>query len=75
MKRHCKTRVTVRAIVLVTAKLNKGLEELFIGLTREMMETFPDGGGSKKALSLAAAGPQVDLEGQGANRESGGCGC
>lgn len=38
---------------LTSAKLNKGLEELFIGLTRQMMEIFPEGGASKKSMSLA----------------------
>lgn len=42
-----------------SAKLNKGLEELFIGLTRQMMEVFPDGGSSRKTTTLAGAGPGV----------------
>lgn len=57
-----------------SAKLNKGLEETFIGLTRQMMEVFPDGGGSKKSMALSGAGPGVD-SGAATDRADGGCNC
>ncbi len=50
----------------------QGLEELFIGLTREMMEMFPEGGSAKKNMSLGGAGPQVDYD---ARPQSEGCSC
>ena len=59
---------------LTSAKLNKGLEDTFIGLTRVMMEVFPEGGTSRKSTSLEGAGPGVDPN---ATTDQGntGCGC
>ena len=57
-----------------SAKLNKGLEETFIGLTRQMMQVFPQGGGAKKSMALSGAGPGVD-SGASVERSEGGCNC
>ena len=59
-----------------SAKLNKGLEECFIGLTRQMMSVFPQGGGAnKKSMALSGAGPGV-VAGSGSQAErSEGCNC
>ncbi len=56
----------------LTGVTRQGLEELFIGLTREMMEMFPEGGSAKKSMSLGGAGPQVDYD---ARPQSEGCSC
>ena len=36
---------------------SKGLEETFVGLTKQMMSVFPDGGVAKKSMALSGAGP------------------
>ncbi len=73
-----------------SAKLNKGLEETFVGLTRRMMEVtnllffsppllsfdqvFPEGGAAKKSMALSGAGPGVD-EGASTGAAKSECGC
>merc|ERR1711991_1248145 len=57
-----------------SAKLNKGLEDTFVGLTRLMMEAFPEGGGANKSMALSGAGPGVD-SGYSAEKTDGGCNC
>jgi Ras-related protein Rab-21 len=59
----------------ISAKLNKGLEETFIGLTRQMMTMFPEGGGAKKSMALSGAGPGIDSSAGGERGDSGGCNC
>ncbi len=57
-----------------SAKLNKNLEETFVGLTRRMMEVFPEGGAAKKSMALSGAGPGVD-ENASAGEKGSECGC
>jgi len=57
-----------------SAKLNKNLEETFVGLTRRMMEVFPEGGAAKKSMALSGAGPGVD-ENAAAGDKGSECGC
>lgn len=50
-------RLNQACFLLLRSFLFQGLEETFVGLTKQMMSVFPDGGVAKKSMALSGAGP------------------
>eukprot|EP01091_Cochliopodium_minus_P020994 TRINITY_DN93_c0_g1_i1.p1 TRINITY_DN93_c0_g1~~TRINITY_DN93_c0_g1_i1.p1 ORF type:complete len:206 (+),score=45.54 TRINITY_DN93_c0_g1_i1:101-718(+) len=56
-----------------SAKLNQGLDELFLDLTRRILQKFPDGNKKNSGLLQPSNGPGIEYVQENTNK--GGCGC